>query len=414
VLYPLPSTQISAQPVVVTGAGIVTALGVGWDINARGFRQGTSALRSVTHFDVSRQRARIAGEVDLPADWHRRLALTARRLARWDRASAMLWLAGSEAWRQAGWEQPASVPLVLGTTSAGMLRGEEFYQTALSAHPSCRHQPSRALHYQAQRQAGEAAAQLHTSGPVTIISNACASGTNAIGHAWQLVRSGQCQRVLAGGYEALCLLVFAGFDSLQALSPGGCRPFDIKRDGLNLGEGAALLALETLDGARARGATILGVVEGYASSTDTHHLTQPHPEGQAARTAMSKACERAGISPDDIDYLNAHGTGTRLNDSAEAQAISDWAGSQVSRLWVSSTKRSVGHLLGAAGAVEAALCLMTLQGQWLPPMPELEEPDPLCTFPLVRQPRDAALDRVMSNSFGFGGANASLIFKRSP
>jgi 3-oxoacyl-[acyl-carrier-protein] synthase II len=414
VLYPLNSTQASPQAVAVTGAGIATALGIGWNVNARGFRQGTSALRPVRHFDVSRQRARIAGEVDLPADWHHELSLPARRLARWDRALAMLWLAGSEAWQQATWEKPASVPLVLGTTSAGMLRGQEFYQTALSTEASRRHQPSRVIHYQAQRQAAEAASQLRTSGPVTIISNACASGTNAIGHAWQLVRSGQYPRVLAGGYEALCLLVFAGFDSLQAMSPNGCRPFDTDRDGLNLGEGAALLALETLGSARARGAPILGVVESYASSTDIHHLTQPHPEGEAARTAMTKACELAGISPRDIDYLNAHGTGTRLNDSAEAQAIVDWAGPHVSGLPVSSTKRSVGHLLGAAGAVEAVLCLMTLQGQWLPPMPELKHPDPRCDFPLVRQPRDASLERVMSNSFGFGGANATLIFKRSP
>jgi 3-oxoacyl-[acyl-carrier-protein] synthase II len=326
----------------------------------------------------------------------------------------MLWLASSEAWQQAAWEQPAAVPLVLGTTSAGMLRGQEFYGVALSPKASRRQQPSRVLHYQAQRQAAEAAGQLRSSGPVTIISNACASGTNAIGHAWQLVRSGQYPRVLAGGYEALCLLVFAGFDSLQALSPTGCRPFDAKRDGLSLGEGAALLALESLDCARARGAPILGVVEGYASSTDTHHLTQPHPQGEAARTAMTKACEQAGVGPGEIDYLNAHGTGTRLNDSAEAQAILDWAGPRATKLPVSSTKRSVGHLLGAAGAVEAALCLMALQGQWLPPMPELEEPDPLCAFPLVREPRKATLERAMSNSFGFGGANATLILKRSP
>jgi 3-oxoacyl-[acyl-carrier-protein] synthase II len=295
-----------------------------------------------------------------------------------------------------------------------MLRGQEFYRDALSPGASRRHQPSRLLHYQAQRQAAEVAAQLRTTGPATIISNACASGTNAIGHAWQWVRGGQAARVLAGGYEALCHLVFAGFDALQALSPGGCRPFDEQRDGLSLGEGAALLALETLESARARGAPILGVVEGYASSTDIHHLTQPHPDGTAARLAMTTACERSGLTPADIDYLNAHGTGTRLNDSAEAQAISDWAGTHATRLWVSSTKRCVGHLLGAAGAVEAALCLMALQGQWLPPMPELRSPDPRCNFPLVRDPRDAVLHRVMSNSFGFGGANATLIFKRSP
>jgi 3-oxoacyl-[acyl-carrier-protein] synthase II len=371
-------------------------------------------LRPVQHFDVARQRAQIAGEVDLPADWWRGSGLSRSRITRWDRALAMLWLAGSEAWQQAGWDSPADIPLVLGTTSAGMLRGEEFYHQALRPDGSSRHQPSRVLHYQAQRQAAEAAHALGTTGPATIISNACASGSNAIGQAWQLVRTGTYTRVLAGGYEALCLLVFSGFDSLQALSAEGCRPFDANRDGLSLGEGAALLALETLESAQSRGARVLGVVESYASATDIHHLTQPHPEGDAARAAMDLACTRAGLKPDAIHYLNAHGTGTRLNDAAEAKAINSWAGPYASQLPVSSTKRCVGHLLGAAGAVEAVLCLMTLQQQWLPPMPELAHPDPLCQFPLVRQPRPAKLERVMSNSFGFGGANASLILRRTP
>jgi 3-oxoacyl-[acyl-carrier-protein] synthase II len=414
VLYPPVNLRIRPHDVVVTGAGIITALGVGWDVNLRGFRSGRSALRPVRHFDVSRQRTGIAGEVDLPEDWWRGSGMSKSRVARWDRALAMLWLAGSEAWRQAGWEARADIPLVLGTTSAGMLRGEEFYHQALQDGSSCRHQPSRVLHYQAQRQAAEAAHALGTTGPATIISNACASGSNAIGQAWELVRRGTYPRVLAGGYEALCMLVFSGFDSLQALSASGCRPFDTNRDGLSLGEGAALLALETMESAQSRRAEVLGVVESYASTTDIHHLTQPHPEGDAARAAMDLACTRAGLGPEAIHYLNAHGTGTRLNDAAEAKAINGWAGSCAAQLPVSSTKRCVGHLLGAAGAVEAALCLMVLQGQWLPPMPELAEPDPLCEFPLVREPAASRIERVMSNSFGFGGANASLILRRTP
>jgi len=154
-------------------------------------------------------------------------------------------------------------------------------------------------------------------------------------------------------------------------------------------------------------------VSGYGASTDTHHLTQPHPEGEAALISMQSACRAAGISPRQVNYINAHGTGTPLNDAAEAAAIARWAGELAGALPVSSTKAGIGHLLGAAGAVEAAVCVMALQGQWLPPSPGVETLDPMCRFALVRQPADAKLDYVLSNSFGFGGANATLIFRRS-
>jgi 3-oxoacyl-[acyl-carrier-protein] synthase II len=248
---------------------------------------------------------------------------------------------------------------------------------------------------------------------VTIISNACASGANAIGHAWSLIRTGRAERVLAGGYDALAQVTFAGFDVLQALSPTGCRPFDVGRDGLALGEGAAVLTLETRESARRRGASILGVLAGYGAATDIHHLTQPHPEGNAAWASMTAACDSAGLAPTDIDYVNAHGTGTVLNDSAEATAINRWAGARAPTLPVSSTKSSVGHLLGAAGAVEAVVCLMALREGFLPPSSTTETVDPLCRFPVVTRPRPAMLRAVLSNSFGFGGSNASLVFRRA-
>ena len=275
-----------------------------------------------------------------------------------------------------------------------------------------RQQPTRAFHYQAQTQARTLADALGFSGPITIISNACASGANAIGHAWELIRRGQAERVLAGGYDALSQMVFSGFDSLQALSPTACRPFDARRDGLAMGEGAAMLALETLDSARRRGAVILGELIGYGTTIDPHHLTQPHPQGDAALAAMTLACESARLSPAEIDYVNAHGTGTPLNDSAEAAAINRWAGPRAATLPVSSTKASIGHLLGAAGAVEAVVCLMALREQWLPPEIAFETPDPACNFPIVRQPQDARVNVVLSNSFGFGGVNATLILRR--
>jgi 3-oxoacyl-[acyl-carrier-protein] synthase II len=227
-----------------------------------------------------------------------------------------------------------------------------------------------------------------------------------------MVRGGGAEQVFAGGYDVLSQLVFAGFDALQALSPTRCRPFDKNRDGLAVGEGAAMLALETLNSARRRGAEILGEITGYAMTIDRHHLTQPHPEGNAALAAMSQACAAAGITPAEIDYVNAHGTGTPLNDGAEAAAINQWAGARAATLPVSSTKASVGHLLGGAGAVETVVCLMALRGQWLPPELALETPDPACRFPLVTRARDARLATALSNSFGFGGINATLIMRR--
>ncbi len=412
-LFPVAPPS-SPQRVVITGAGIVTAFGAGWSVNARGFRAGARAFRPVTLFDVSRQRAGMAGEVDLP-EWPAGLPTGARRRRRWSRASRLLLAATTEAWRQAGWEAGAELPFVVGTTSGGMECGEEFFRRALAGGPARRRgQATLAARYQAQSQAGDVAEALGFGGPVTLVSNACASGADAIGHAWELVRSGAFPRVLTGGYDALSRLVFAGFDALQALSTTSCRPFDAGRDGLALGEGAATLALESWDHARARGAGILGEILGYGAALDIHHLAQPHPEGIAAVQAMNEACARAGVQPEDVDYVNAHGTGTPLNDAAEARAIARWAGARARTLPVSSTKGSIGHLLGGAGAVEAVVCLMVLREQWLPPEPHLGQVDPLCPFPIVREPTDARVKVVLSNSFGFGGANAALVLGRWP
>ncbi len=411
-LFP-PNKPVPRTPphVVVTGVGITSPFGIGWQPNAEGFRAGRTAFRPVSLFDVSRQRVRTAAEATLPPALPA-TRLTCRQAARLDRAAAMLLFAGHEAWVQSGWEPAEDLPLVLGTTAGGMPLGEAYFRTAVQMPHRRRQQPTRALHYQAQTQARTLADALGFSGPITIISNACASGADAIGHAWRLLRRGQAERAFAGGYDALCQMVFSGFDSLQALSPTTCRPFDARRDGLALGEGAALLALETLDRARRRGATILAELVAYGTTLDPYHLTQPHPEGNGAVAAMTLACENARLGPTDIDYVNAHGTGTPLNDSAEAAAINRWAGPRAATLPVSSTKAGIGHLLGAAGAVEAVVCLMCLREQWLPPEPTLESPDTDCAFPIVRRPQDARLNVVLSNSFGFGGVNATLILRR--
>jgi len=439
-LFPFQPTSAAPPRVVITGAGIVTALGLGWKPNAEGFRAGRPAFRPVSLFDVSRQRVKTAAEVDLP-DALPPTGLSRRQMGRLDRAGKMLLLAANEAWQQAGWkpaQAPAvgssaftrpeppeggtpnsspnkdadDIPLVLGTTAGGMSLGEDYFRQAVQSPTRHRRQPTRAIHYQPQVQARMVLDALGFGGPITIISNACASGSNAIGQAWNLIRCGQAECALAGGYDALSLLVFAGFDALQALSPTVCRPFDARRDGLALGEGAALVALETLEHAQRRNAPILGELIGYGTTIDQHHLTQPQPEGNAALAAMNLACDAARLGPKDVDYINAHGTGTVLNDSAEALAISRWAGPRAATLPVSSTKASIGHLLGAAGAVEAVICLMALREQWLPAQAAFETPDPACNFLIVRQPRDAQVNVALSNSFGFGGVNATLILRR--
>ncbi|MGO9199380.1 MAG: beta-ketoacyl-[acyl-carrier-protein] synthase family protein [Limisphaerales bacterium] len=410
-LFPAHSAPGSPPRVVITGAGIVTALGIGWKPNAGGFRLGKSAFRPISQFDVSRQRVKTAAEVDLPATLPP-THLNPREVSRLDRAGTMLLLAAQEAWQQAQWQSAQEVPLVLGTTAGGMSVGEAYFRQATQTPRSYRRQPSRALNYQPQVQARMVLDALGAGGAITIISNACASGSNAIGQAWDSIRLGQTQCALAGGYDALSELVFSGFAALQSLSPTVCRPFDARRDGLALGEGAAVLALETLERASRRDATILGELIGYGTFIDQHHLTQPHPQGDTALAVMKRACAAAEVAPEEVDYINAHGTGTPLNDISEAIAIGHWAGARAATLPVSSTKAGIGHLLGGAGAAGAVVCLMALREQWLPPQAAFESPDPACRFPVVHEPRDARLRVALSNAFGFGGVNATLVLRR--
>ena len=242
-----------------------------------------------------------------------------------------------------------------------------------------------------------------------MIANACASGTNAIGHAFECVRLGRYQRVLAGGYDALSEMVFAGFDSLQASTPDKCRPFDRHRTGMVLGEGAAILALENLELAQERGAPILAEIIGYGMSTDNFHITQPDPSGIGPRRAMERALQSAQVSANEVDYINAHGTATLFNDAAEGKAIS----ALFNGVPVSSTKSMMGHSLGAAGAVEAVFGLLALQHQFLPSNINFTASDDDLDLNIVaNETRPAVLHTVLSNSFGFGGTNASILMSK--
>ncbi len=300
--------------------------------------------------------------------------------------------------------------MVIGTTSGGMSFGEQFFRAQISRELP-EHRAGWLANYMPQKAVLDAQAAAGFSCPSQIIANACASGTNAVGHAFQLIRAGLHRAVLCGGYDVISELVFVGFDSLQAATAEKIRPFDAGRSGLVLGEGAALLALEERESALRRGAPILAEVTGYGISTDNHHLTQPHPSGIGPRLAMERALEDARRHANDVSYINAHGTATTFNDATEGAAIAQLFGERVP---VSSTKSMMGHALGAAGAIEAVFSVIALQQQFLPPNIHYTAPDPAWRLDIVaNEAREARVECVLSNSFGFGGTNASLVLERA-
>ncbi|MEP6955662.1 MAG: beta-ketoacyl-[acyl-carrier-protein] synthase family protein [Chthoniobacterales bacterium] len=390
--------------VAIVAAGVISPLGRGLEETAATLRAGRDCITPVETFAVEHCRCQTAGQI--PDEHLQTDVVPASHARRLHRAARMMIAALGEALEQAPGYQPELT--VVGTTSGGMTFGEEYYR-ALQGRGPLRHAASLIANYTPQKPVVDAQAALGIEAPCLVIANACASGTNAIGHAFDCVRSGRYQRVLSGGYDALSELVFVGFDSLQAATPDKCRPFDRGRTGLALGEGAAILALENYEAAVARGADILGEVVGYGLSTDNHHLTQPNPSGSGARQAMEHALASARMDASEIDYINAHGTATPFNDAAEGKAIGELFG----RVPVSSTKGMMGHSLGAAGAIEAVICLLALRDQLLPPNINFREPDPTVDLDIVANTaRPATLRTVLSNSFGFGGTNASVILRR--
>lgn len=398
---------------LITGAGIVSPLGLGWACNEEGFKANRTAFRPVTMFDVGERIAKTAGFVDLPSErlYH---TLSARQETRVDRGSKMLLLAVREALQKADLSDLSGVDaMVIGTSAGAMSLGERYCRRVRDSSKRQLGQLTLVEHYQPHRQMTTITAELGWHGPVMIVSNACASGANAIGIAMEMIRSGRARRVIAGGYDAVSELVFAGFDTLRALAPSGIpRPFDAQRDGLALGEGAGAMIIESEDAAAERGATAIAQTCGYHTATDLHHLTQPDPAGKAAIATMTEACRMAGVLPAEISYINSHGTGTPFNDAAEGAAIQAWAGESVGSIAVSSTKSAMGHLLGGAGAVEAVICVMALGGQWLPASLNIRELDPVAVFDVVRTFRpNARVNVALTNSFGFGGTNATVVMK---
>jgi 3-oxoacyl-[acyl-carrier-protein] synthase II len=395
--------DVPNRRVAVVAAGTVSPLGIGMAETLQSLLAASDCVTPVTRFDVSHCRCKTAAQVrvaDLQAN------RSGSKDGRLHSASQMMIRALGEALEQDGEFRPNLT--VIGTTSGGMSFGEQYYR-ALSARRPLRKAPRWIANYPPQKPVIDAMHSHNIGGPCQVIANACASGTNAIGHAFQCVRSGRYQRVLAGGYDALCELVFVGFDSLQAATSDKCRPFDAERSGMVLGEGAAILALEDWDLAQSRGANILAEVVGYGISTDNHHLTQPNPSGIGPRIAMEQALRSAKLDPARIDYINAHGTATRFNDAAEAKAIQDLFHTRVP---VSSTKSMMGHSLGAAGAIEAIVCILAMQHDFLPPNINFTGSDNDVDLDVVaNRPRRQSVRTVLSNSFGFGGTNASIVLQ---
>src|SRR5450432_1973536 len=306
------------RAVAITSMGIVSPLGINLAETLETLRAGRDCVTPVTRFDVSKCRAKTAGQVEdcrLPIA---NCQLEKRKVARLHRASKMMIAAMEEMAAQD--REFAPELAIIGTTSGGMTFGESFFRSLVEKR-DLRKRAAWLANYSPQKPVLDALEAAGLSVPSQIIANACASGTNAIGHAFSLVQSGKFKRVLCGGYDAISELVFVGFDSLQAATSEKCRPFDKERSGLVLGEGAALIALESFDDAVRRGARIFAKITGYGISTDNHHITQPHPSGIGPRLAMERALQSAKRTPAEIDYINAHGTATTFNDATEGTAI---------------------------------------------------------------------------------------------
>ena len=407
--------------VVITGVGAVTPIGTAaaglWDgLNAR-----RSAVREITRFDPTPFRSRIAAEIP---DFRPQDHLDAKRAKRFDRFAAVAVtsarLAVADAELDPEREDRDRVGVMMGSALGGAAFAESQVAPFLAEGPRALN-PMLALAVFPGAASCNIAIEYGFTGPNSTNSMSCASGTIAVGDAFHAIRDGRADVMLAGAAEVpLTPLIYASFSVIRAMSTRNddparaSRPFDIKRDGFVMGEGAAVLVLEERSRALARGARVYGEIVGYASTNDAYHMTAPRPDGRLAGRAMRLALEDGDVRPDEVGYINAHASSTPLNDSTETAAIKQVFGDHAYRLAVSGTKGYYGHALGASGAIEAAICALTLSHGWLPPTLNLEQPDPACDLDCVPgDGRHATPDVIASNSFGFGGINASLVLRRA-
>jgi len=408
--------------VVVTGLGCITPLGLDVASTWAALAEGRSGVAPISSFDASPFETRFAAEVKgLDAE-----ALLGRRLARrMDRFTQFAAAATQQALAQAGLtideRNRDRVGVIVGTGIGGIATLIEEGERMRSGGPR-RVSPFMVPMMLPDGAAGQIAILFGARGPNMAVVTACATGANAIGEAAETIRRGAADVMIAGGAEAAILpLTLAGFNVMDAISrrnddpASASRPFDRDRDGFVMGEGAGIMILESYEHAVRRGAVMLGEVSGYASTNDAHHLSAPAENGAGAALCMTLALEDARLKPEAIGYINAHGTSTRLNDASETAAIKTAFGDHARRVPISSTKSMTGHLLGAAGAVEAIICLEAMRHTLLPPTLNYRTPDPACDLDYIpNAARRAAAEHCLSNSFGFGGHNACLILSQAP
>lgn len=406
--------------VVITGVGVISPVGNDAQTFWASLLAGKSGIGPVTHFDASEFPTRIAGEVK---DFDPSAFMDKKDVKRTDRfvqfALAATKMALEDARLKIEEQDPERVGVYIGSGIGGLATWEDQHRVLLEKGPR-RVSPFLIPMMIANMAAGQVSIHFGLKGPNSAPITACATGTHAIGDAFKIIQRGEADVMVAGGTEATIRpLAFAGFCAAKAMSTRNdepekaSRPFDKDRDGFVMGEGAGVLILEELEHAKRRGAPIIAEVIGYGMSADAFHLTQPDPDGDGAKRAMLAAIRDAGIRPEEVDYINAHGTSTELNDKVETQAIKAAFGEHAYKLAVSSTKSMTGHMLGAAGAVEAIATALALRDQILPPTINYETPDPACDLDYVpNEARRAPVRVALSNSFGFGGHNATIALKR--
>ena len=406
--------------VVITGIGTINPLGHNTENTWQQIINGESGVDFLTSFDTEGFDTRFGAEVKgfVPED-----KLDRKDARRMDRFAQFAGVAALEACESANLSpqtlKPYELSVIIGSGIGGIVTLSEQHNILSEKGPR-RVSPFLIPMMLGDMASAQVSMMTGAMGANYCVVSSCSSGADAIGQAWYAIKSGQSEIILAGGAEApLTPIAVAGFNSLRALSrfnenpKQASRPFDIKRDGFVMGEGSAILVLESEEHAINRGATPLAILSSYGSSSDAHHLTEPNPTGKTAAQAINNALSAAKISPDQIDYLNAHGTSTPLNDTQETKAIKLALGESSSNLHISSTKSMTGHLLGAGGALEAALCVKAIQDSIIPPTITLEEPDPLCDLDYTaNQSKNKTINTCMSNSFGFGGHNSVLIFSK--
>ena len=405
--------------VVITGMGAVSPLGLSVGESWQKVVGGVSGVAPITLFDASDLLVRIACEVKSfdPASF-----MEAREARRRDRFEQFASAAAKEAIAQAGLEVPdderGRVAVIVSSAVGGLASVQDTVITMVNEGPR-RVSPFAIPMLMSNGAAGMLAIDHGLSGPTFSVASACAAGADAIGQTWHLLRAGVVDAALAGASEATITRVgIATFDRLGALSRRNDQPeatpspFDRSRDGLVMGEGAAILVLETLEHARRRGAVILAELAGYAATADAYHITAPAEDGAGGAAAIVGALESAGLSAEDVDYINAHGTGTQLNDISETRAIKAALGEQAYRIPISSTKSMTGHMMGATGALEAIFCIEVIRTGIIPPTIHYENPDPDCDLDYVpNHAREGRFRVALSNAFGFGGHNAVLVLR---